>query len=99
MEGFVKNGYVYDDESGSSIALITSASYHNLDNSYGPRTWKASQLNAYLNGLWQRNWEGGGLIDNDHRLSAGVSVNFDKYNEILQITNHQSPITTSVVWK
>ena len=99
VEGFVKNGYVYDDESGSSIALITSASYHNLDNSYGPRTWKASQLNAYLNGLWQRNWEGGGLIDNDHRLSAGVSVNFDKYNEILQITNHQSPITTSVVWK
>ena len=85
VEGFVKNGYVYDDESGSSIALITSASYHNLDNSYGPRTWKASQLNAYLNGLWQRNWEGGGLIDNDHRLSAGVSLNVDNYREALSI--------------
>lgn len=83
VEGFIKNGYVYDDESGSSVAIITAASYHNLDNTYGPRAWKASQLNAYLNGIWQRNWEGGGLIDNDHRLSAGVSVNFDKYEERL----------------
>ena len=85
VEGFIKNGYVYDDESGSSVAIITAASYHNLDNTYGPRAWKASQLNAYLNGIWQRNWEGGGLIDNDHRLSAGVSVNFDKYEERLTI--------------
>ena len=68
------------------MALITAVSYHNLDNTYGPRTWKASQLNAYLNGIWQRNWEGGGLIDNDHRLSAGVSVNFDKYNETLTLS-------------
>ena len=90
VEGFVKNGYVYDDESGSSVALITAVSYHDLNNTYGPRLWKANQLNAYLNGIWQRNWEGGGLIDNDHRLSAGVSVNFDKYNETLAI-NH-SPL-------
>ena len=85
VEGFVKNGYVYDDESGSSVALITAVSYHNLNNTYGGRNWKASQLNAYLNGLWQQNWEGGGLIDNDHRLSAGVSVNFDKYDEYFAV--------------
>ena len=55
------------------------------------RTWQANQLNVYVNGIWQRNWEGGGLIDNDHRLSAGVSVNYDKYEELLQlpITNYQ----------
>ena len=85
VEGFLKNGYVYDDESGSSVAIITAVSYHNLDNTYGQRTWKASQLNAYLNGIWQRNWEGGGLIDNDHRLSAGVSLNVDNYRETLSI--------------
>ena len=83
VEGFVKNGYVYDDESGSSIALITAVSYHDLKNHYGRRWWVANQLNAYVNGLWQRNWEGGGLIDNDHRLSAGVSLNVDKYREQL----------------
>ena len=85
VEGFLKNGYVYDDESGSSIALITAVSYHNLNNTYGPRNWIANQLNAYLNGIWQRNWEGGGLIDNDHRLSAGVSLNVDNYQESLNI--------------
>ena len=92
VEGFIKNGYVYDDESGSSIALITAVSYHNLDNTYGPRNWKANQLNAYLNGLWQRNWEGGGLIDNDHRLSAGVSLNVDKYGERLRVTGYGVPM-------
>ena len=85
VEGFLKNGYVYDDESGSSVALITAVSYHNLDNSYGPRNWQANQLNAYVNGIWQGNWEGGGLIDNDHRLSAGFSLNLDKYRETLRL--------------
>lgn len=81
VEGFLKNGYVYDEESGSSVALITAVSYHDLKNSYGNRGWTANQLNVYVNGIWQRNWEGGGLIDNDHRLSAGFSVNYDRYKE------------------
>ena len=85
VEGFLKNGYVFDEESGSSVALITAVSYHNLDNTYGTRTWKANQLNAYLNAIYQGNWEGAGLIDNDHRLSAGLSINYDKYNEDLEI--------------
>ncbi|MBO7458303.1 MAG: TonB-dependent receptor [Paludibacteraceae bacterium] len=85
VEGFLKNGYVFDEESGSSVAVITAVSYHNLNNSYGLRNWKADQLNAYLNAIYQGNFEGGGLIDNDHRLSAGVSVNFDKYNETLNL--------------
>ena len=81
VEGFLKNGYVYDDESGSSVAVIAAVSYHDLNNAYGLRNWKANQLNAYLNAIWQGNFEGGGLIDNDHRLSAGLSVNYDRYRE------------------
>ena len=85
VEGFLKNGYVFDDESGSSVAVITAVSYHDLDNKYGNRNWKANQLNAYLNALCQLNFEGGGLIDNDHRLSTGLSVNYDKYEENLNL--------------
>jgi hypothetical protein len=85
IEGFMKNGYVFDEESGSSVALIAAVSYHDLNNKYGLRNWKANQLNAYLNAIYQGNFEGGGLIDNDHRLSAGVSVNFDKYGETLRL--------------
>ena len=95
VEGFMKNGYVFDEESGSSVALITAASYHDQNNSYGSRLWKANQLNVYANALYQGNFEGRGEVDNDHRLSAGVSVNFDKYNETLTlpVTGNPSPVT------
>lgn len=95
VEGFMKNGYVFDPESGSSVAVITAVSYHNLDNSYGVRSWKAHQLNAYLNALYQGNFEGRGEVDNDHRLSAGISLNFDKYGENLNLfpfTSFSSPL-------
>ena len=95
VEGFMKNGYVFDPESGSSVAVITAVSYHNLDNSYGVRSWKADQLNAYLNAIYQGNFEGRGEIDNDHRLSAGISLNFDKYGEDLNLfpfTSFSSPL-------
>ena len=90
VEGFMKNGYVFDDESGSSVAVIASVSYHDLNNTYGQRNWIANQLNAYLNALCQLNFEGGGLIDNDHRLSTGLSVNYDKYNEGLTSSDAQA---------
>ena len=85
VEGFFKNGYVFDEESGSSVALITAVSYHNLNNTYGLRTWDANQLNVYANAIYQGNFEGGGLIDNDHRLSAGLSLNYDRYEEALSV--------------
>ncbi|MBR6830081.1 MAG: TonB-dependent receptor, partial [Paludibacteraceae bacterium] len=86
VEGFFKNGYVYDPESGSSVAVITAISYHNQDNAYGLRNWKANQLNAYLNAMWQGIFEGGGEIDNDHRITTGLSVNYDRYKESLHLS-------------
>ena len=85
VDGFIKNGYVFNPESGSSVAVIAAVSYHDLNNQYGIRTWKANQLNAYLNAICQLNFEGGGLMDNDHRLSTGLSLNYDKYNEAVNM--------------
>lgn len=85
VDGYLKNGYVFDEESGSSVALITAVSYQNLDNKYGLRNWKANQLNAYLNALCQLNFEGVGEVDNDHRLSVGLSLNYDRYEESLHL--------------
>ena len=85
VEGFFKNGYVFDPESGSSVALVTAVSYHNLNNTYGVRTWDANQLNVYANAIYQGNFEGEGDVDNDHRLSAGLSVNYDRYEESLSM--------------
>lgn len=85
VEGFMKNGYVFDEESGSSVAVITAVSYHDLNNGYGARNWKADQLNAYLNALCQLNFEGSGEVDNDHRLTTGLSLNVDNYRERLSL--------------
>ena len=85
VEGFFKNGYVYDPESGSSVAVIAAISYHNQDHFYGLRNWKANQLNTYINAMWQGNFEGIGEVDNDHRLTTGISVNYDRYEEDLHL--------------
>jgi outer membrane receptor for ferrienterochelin and colicin len=94
IDGYIKNGYVFDDESGSSVALITAVSYHDQDNYYGVRNWKANQLNAYLNAICQLNFEGSGEIDNDHRLSTGLSLNYDRYGENLQLSTINYQLST-----
>ena len=86
VDGFVKNGYVFNNELGTSIGIIASASYHNQQNTYGSRHWDAAQTNAYLNAIFQTSfddyasdpWE-----EHEHKLSAGLSVNYDKYDEFL----------------
>lgn len=76
-EGFMKNGYVFDKEKGTSIGLILSASFHHHDSEYGKTIYDAKQTNIYFNGIFQTNFT------DDHKLSTGASVNYDKYNEQL----------------
>lgn len=77
VDGFMKNGYVFDHEKGTSVGVIAAFSYHNQQNLYGNRDWQASQTNAYLNAIFQTNFT------DAHKLSAGLSVNVDRYNEAL----------------
>ncbi len=85
LDGFIKNGYVLDSERGMSIGIIAAGSYHDLDNRYGDYlSWKAAQGNAYLNAIFQTNFENERLDpedDHEHKLSAGLSLNYDNYRE------------------
>lgn len=76
-DAFMKHGYVFDKEKGTSIGLIFSGSYHNQANIYGKRDYKGEQGNFYFNGIFQTN------ITDMHKLVAGVSVNYDNYLETL----------------
>lgn len=84
IDGFMKHGILLNEESNMSLGIVTSASYHNQQNGYGPRFWNAEQVNAYMNAIFQNTWEGGdilgGGVDNDHHLSAGFSINYDQYS-------------------
>ena len=96
IDGFMKNGYVFDAETGTSIGIITSASYHNQQNTYGSRQWNAAQTNAYLNAIFQTSFDNSATDlwdDHSHDLSAGLSLNYDGYNEELLLASSLSPQT------
>ena len=85
VDGFIKNGYVFDAETGTSIGIIAAASHHNQQNTYGAeRQWNAAQTNAYLNAIFQTTFDDTATDlwdDHSHKLSAGLSINYDRYNE------------------
>ena len=86
VDGFMKNGYVFDTELGTSIGIITAASYHNQRNTYGPRHWNAAHTNAYLNAIFQTSFDDSATDlwdDHSHMLSTGLSLNYDGYDEDL----------------
>lgn len=96
VEGFMKNGIVFDEETGMSLGIIAAGSYHDQMNTYGRTAWKASQANGYLNAIFQNTWGGEhhhhhhhGEEEEEHthelshKLSAGLSVNYDQYWETL----------------
>ena len=85
VDGFMKNGYVFDAETATSIGIITAASHHSQKNAYGAeRQWDAAQTNAYLNAIFQTTFDDSATDlwdDHSHKLSAGLSINYDRYNE------------------
>ena len=86
IDGFMKNGYVFNHDLGTSIGIIASASYHNQQNTYGLRQWNAAQTNAYLNAIFQTSFDDSAIDpwdNHQHKLTAGLSVNYDKYDESL----------------
>ena len=103
VEGFMKNGIVFDEESGMSLGIIAAGSYHDQMNTYGRSNWKASQANGYLNAIFQNTWSSEhhhhhhhGEAEHEehdeshelsHKLSAGVSVNYDRYWETVNLFN------------
>ena len=95
VDGFMKNGYVFNPELGTSIGIIAAASYHNQQNGYGARQWNAEQTNAYLNAIFQTGFDDEAIDpwdNHQHKLTAGLSVNYDGYDEVLH-SEHLSPIT------
>lgn len=88
IDGFMKHGILLNEESNMSLGIVTSAAYHSQANNYGSRTWNAEQVNAYLNAIFQNSWQ-----DGAHQLSAGLSVNYDKFwettNLVLSPMNRQ----------
>ena len=81
IDAFMKNGYVFDPEKGTSIGVIVSGSYHEQTGLYGERLYHGAQTNLYANAIFQTNF------NDHHKLVTGASVNYDNYDEGLQLSN------------
>ena len=81
-EFFTKNAYFIDTATESNIALILSASIHDQDASYGHKLYDVTQDNVYASLIYERKWR-----DGLHGLSAGLSYNFDRYNQRYRLSH------------
>lgn len=80
IEGFTKNAYFFDKENDGNVALILSATRHDLDATYGLRTFGLGQTTLYGSLMFERKWS------DAHSLSAGLSVNYDHVSQSLAST-------------
>jgi len=83
-EFFLKNGYLINQATGTSVGLLVSGSLHNQDAMYGIKHYEGHQGNLYANFIYQTNF---GLF---HKLSTGASFNFDNYNENIHVNQHNN---------
>jgi len=79
LEFFLKNGYIFDKESGTSLALIVSGSTHKQLSDYGTKSYRGLQNSFFTNLIFQTQWT------DAHKLTAGINANYDRYNESLSV--------------
>ena len=79
-EAFTKNAYIFDKEKNTNLALILSGSLHKQDAVYGRKLYDVDQHNAYASLLFETE------LGKRHSLSAGLSFNYDSYNQHYRLT-------------
>lgn len=76
LEGFLKNGLLFEQHPERSIALILSGVHHEQDDMLGLNNYDATQNSFYANLLYQDK-----IGNPDHKFLTGLSFMFDDYRE------------------
>lgn len=78
-EAHAKSGYVFDDETYTSIGLILNAQWHDQKSLVGLRQYNGNQKTFYANLLFQTKTE-----DDIHAVTLGGSFVLDEYDETFE---------------
>lgn len=70
-EGYMKHAFILDHDHGTNVALMASASMHQLDAQYGHKTYYVNEKNVYASLMYETNFT------EQHNLSLGLSMNYD----------------------
>lgn len=85
-EFFTKNAYIFDKEKITNLALILSGTLHDQDAVYGRKLYDVDQRNVYASLLFETE------LSPLHSLSAGLSFNYDGYDQRYRLTNDASDL-------
>lgn len=83
-EIYTKNAYTLDEERNGNVALIFTGSYHDQKSRYAADKYNVYGNNLYASLMYETE------LSRMHQLSAGVSMNWDKYTQSIYLTQ---PIT------
>ena len=72
---YLKNAFVIDPARNSSVALITSATMHNLESQFGSKVYNNDERNLYAQLIFETD------LSEMHNISAGLSVNADRMSQ------------------
>lgn len=81
-EAYAKNAFILDHDHGTNIALMTSASMHQLDAGYGHKAYEVNEKNLYASLIFETNFT------ESHNLSAGLSLNHDYLGQSYRLENN-----------
>lgn len=70
-EGYMKHAFIINPEHGTNIALMGNFSAHDMDATYGNKSYHVDQKNAYAQLLFETD------LSQSHNLSAGMSLAHD----------------------
>lgn len=82
-EVFSKNGFIFDQNTNTSLGLIFNAQYHNQNSLFGFRRYDALQKSLYSNLIFQTS-----SLDETHTIKTGISFVYDEYKEKLNEINY-----------
>ncbi len=91
-ETFLKLGYLMPEYEHSSMALLINATDHDQQSYYGARDYNARQKSLFMNYIYQSVFAN----NENQKFSAGVSFNYDNYdesfNDYLAISGTKTPL-------
>jgi outer membrane receptor for ferrienterochelin and colicins len=89
LDGMAKHGWVFKGDATKSIGLIASGRWHASASTYGMRSYTGEQRSAYVSGVYQQL-----LRDGNDQIKAGLSFQFDDYDERFVSRRRDAPNDT-----
>ncbi len=84
-EFFTKNSYILDEEKNGNIALIFTGAYQDQKSKYTDQRYNVYNSNLYASLMYETEFSP------MHHLSTGLSMNWDRYNQTIDLAQTISP--------